>query len=112
MDIKSEKYEVNGTVLYFRWNVRARIEFQRDTRIEIRPGTDPADIDLDEVDAYKMAYHGTVAGMRKEGMAFDMSFDDYLDFIDMDIQPLVDLFERVTPKQEEDGGKKKARRNH
>jgi hypothetical protein len=113
MDIKSEKYTVNGRGFYFRWNVRARIGFQKATGMIITPDTDPDDIDLDEDQAYMMAYHGTIAGMRKEGEPFDMSFDEYLDFIDMDIQPLVDLFERMTPKGTDtpEPGKKKRQRN-
>jgi len=69
--------------------------------------TDPDKIELDEMGAYKMAYHGTVAGMRKQQQPFDMSFDDFLDFIDMDMQPLVELFERMTPKEAPDPGEKK-----
>lgn len=112
MELDSEKYNVNKREFYFRWNVRARIQFEKMTGITVKADGDPGqdDDDVTEEEAFMMAYCGTVAGMRKEQQPFEMSFDEYLDFVDMDVEPIIKLFEKFVPKgqpQDPAGEKKK-----
>lgn len=108
MEVKTEYYKLlagkekkDSIDLCFRWNARAGILYEK-----IAGHKPDADVDTLE-DSIMLSYAGTVSGMQYEGQPFDLSYDEYIDLIDDQIEVINELFERMNPAGE---GEKKKRK--
>lgn len=87
MEAKSKQYQLKDKKFYFRNSARAFIEFEAET------GKSISEMEETMVDSMHFVYACTKAGMRYEKQPFEMSFDEYIDFVDEQLEVILDLVE-------------------
>jgi len=95
MEVKSRQYKTNGKTLWFRPNFRASIEYERVCGEALGESTG-----IEKNLLY--LFTGTIAGMKKAGLEFTMSFEEFIDFIDDDFDVLNRMMEEERKDKAED----------
>lgn len=85
MEVKSKEYKLRGDIFYFRPSARAYIEF------EAVAGKSISKMDETLVDSLRFVYACTKAGMHFEKRNFNMSYMEFLDFVDDDLDAIFDV---------------------
>ena len=94
MEVKTKELIIKDEKFYFRPNFRAMIEFEKLAKKPIAQLDDESMIDNS-----MMLYCGVISGMKKEKKKFELSYDDFIDLVDDNLESIMNLVSEDLPEE-------------